>query len=66
MPTTKENKPVDAHFFIPRDTNVVNQPLFVAQSAQSRHEPAIAIAALTDIRGCWTIHIELRILKYLL
>lgn len=64
--TTKENKPIDAHFFISRDTDVVNQSLFVTHSAQCCHEPAISIAALADIRGCRSIHIELGFLKYLL
>lgn len=58
-----EHKPIHAHLLVARHTHPLDQPGLVAERAQRRHEPAVAVAALAHIVRRRPVNVKLGIIE---
>lgn len=58
-----KHKPIDANILIMRNTKAFNQARLLTKRAQSSHEPAITIPALSNIIRSRAINVKARLFK---
>jgi hypothetical protein len=64
--TSVEHKAIYTDFIVSLNADLINKALFVSQSTQSGHQPAITISTLTDISGGGAIYVELWVFENVL